>query len=145
MHFHVRERIKQWRETKARMKEEAKVEEERETSTEDKFKVSQKSKLDNGGQQKRRISEYRMLKEMKERLKRTGMITDGVSATLEWEENKAVMQNLKERVEGAADRVKDEDGAQSEVEEKVRKGQILHRLPSPTTAHWLSKIAKRHS
>ena len=145
MHFHVRERIKQWRETKARMKEEAKVEEERETSTEDKFKVSQKSKLDNGGQQKRRISEYRMLKEMKERLRRTGMITDGVSATLEWEENKAVMQNLKERVEGAADRVKDEDGAQSEVEEKVRKGQTLHRLPSPITAHWLSKIAKRHS
>ena len=43
-----------------------------------------------------------------------------MSATLEWEENKAVIQNLKQAVEGAAERVQDKDTAQLEVEEKVR-------------------------
>ena len=70
-----RERIKQWKETKARIKEEAKVEKGQETSTEDKFKISQNSRLDSDDQQRRRISEWRSLKEMKERLKRTEIIT----------------------------------------------------------------------
>ena len=98
------------------------MEEVKQASTrEDKFKVS-RSKLGNLEQQKQRISEYKDLKVMKERLKRTEAITDEVNAALEWEDNKAVMQNLKERVEGAnaSHGVKNESSALLDVEEKVR-------------------------
>ena len=120
-----REKIKQWRETKARIKEEAMVEKGQETPTEDNVKVSQTSKPDIDYQQKQKISEYRILKEMKERLKRTEMITHEVSATLVWEENKAVIENLKQRVECATERGKNESITTDQDIPKVGRAQKI--------------------
>ena len=120
-----REKIKQWRETKARIKEEAIVEKGQETPTEDNVKVSQTSKPDIDYQQKQKISEFRILKVMKERLKRTEMITHEVSATLVWEENKAVIENLKQRVECATERGKNESITTDQDIPKVGRAQKI--------------------
>ena len=120
-----REKIKQWRETKARIKEEAMVEKGQETPTEDNVKVSQTSKPDIDYQQKQKISEFRILKVMKERLKRTEMITHEVSATLVWEENKAVIENLKQRVECATERGKNESITTDQDIPKVGRAQKI--------------------
>ena len=69
-------------------------------------------------EKKQRISEYKCLRELKERLRRTEEVTDEVSATLQWEENKAVIHGIKQRVEseGAA---KEKKGAHLEIENKA--------------------------
>ena len=101
------------------------VEKGQETPTEDNVKVSQTSKPDIDYQQKQKISEYRILKEMKERLKRTEMITHEVSATLVWEENKAVIENLKQRVECATERGKNESITTDQDIPKVGRAQKI--------------------
>ena len=118
LHLNDRERIKLWREAKTQRKDEAKAKVVKEASAEANLKISQESRLQHDKEKKQRISEYRSLREMKERLRRTEEVTDEVSATLQWEENKAVIHGIKQRVEseGAA---QEKRGAHLEVENKA--------------------------
>ena len=79
------------------------------------LKIHHKSQLRNDEEKKQRISEYKSLRELKERLRRTEEVTDEVTATLQWEENKAVIHGIKQRVEseGAA---KVKKGAHLDIE-----------------------------
>ena len=113
-----RERIQQWRETKTQKRDEAKAEGAKKTPTANGLKILNKSELRNDEEKKQRISEFKSLRELKERLRRTEEVTDEVSATLQWEENKAVIHGIKQRVEseGAAQEKK---GAHLEIENKA--------------------------
>ena len=118
MHFNDRERIKLWREAKTQKKDEDKAKVVKDMSAEAKPKMSQESKLHHDEEKKQRISQYKSLRELKERLRRTEEVTDEVSATLQWEENKAVIHGIKQRVESEV-ATQEKKGAHFEIENKA--------------------------
>ena len=119
LHLNDRERIKLWREAKTQRKDEAKAKVVKEASAEANLKISQESRLQHDKEKKQRISEYRSLREMKERLRRTEEVTDEVSATLQWEENKAVIHGIKQRVEEEGP-AQEKKGAHLEIGNKAK-------------------------